>query len=53
MLLRVTGKGWKGRLWLTESTDNGGHWTFPKETGFTDNDSKFHFGRLGTARSTT
>ena len=21
MLLRVTGKGWKGRLWLTESTD--------------------------------
>jgi hypothetical protein len=23
MLLRVTGKGWKGRLWLTESNDDG------------------------------
>jgi len=46
MLLRVTGKGWKGRLWCTESRNNGVHWDFPRETGFTDNDSKFHFGRL-------
>ncbi|MEO6720048.1 MAG: exo-alpha-sialidase [Ferruginibacter sp.] len=45
-LLRVTGKGWKGRLWLTESNDNGKHWSRPNETAFTDNDSKFHFGRL-------
>jgi len=50
MLLRVTGKGWKGRLWVTESRDNGGHWSFPKETAFTDNDSKFHFGRLPDGR---
>ncbi|HEY5406050.1 MAG TPA: exo-alpha-sialidase [Ginsengibacter sp.] len=50
MLLRVTGKGWKGRLWLTESKDNGTHWSFPVETKFTDNDSKFHFGRLPDKR---
>ncbi len=50
MLLRVTGKGWKGRLWLTESKDNGTHWSFPVQTGFTDNDSKFHFGRLPDKR---
>jgi hypothetical protein len=46
MLLRVTGKGWKGRLWLTESKDNGKNWSRPVETAFSDNDSKFHFGRL-------
>lgn len=46
MLLRVTGKGWKGKLWLTESSDNGAHWSKPFETVFSDNDSKFHFGRL-------
>jgi len=45
-LLRVTGDGWKGKLWLTESKDDGVHWSLPVETGFTDNDSKFHFGRL-------
>ena len=45
-LLRVTGKGWKGKLWLTESKNNGISWSFPVETNFTDNDSKFHFGRL-------
>lgn len=50
MLLRVTGKGWKGRLWLTESRDRGAHWSFPVETAFTDNDSKFHFGRLPDKR---
>ena len=46
MLLRVTGKGWKGKLWLTESKDNGQSWLRPVETKFTDNDCKFHFGRL-------
>ncbi len=50
MLLRVTGKGWRGKLWLTESEDNGKHWSFPVETKFTDNDSKFHFGRLPDKR---
>ena len=46
MLLRVTGNGWKGRLWMTVSKDNGTHWSLPVETSFTDNDSKFHFGKL-------
>jgi hypothetical protein len=46
MLLRVTGKGWKGHLWLTESNNDGATWSKPLETAFTDNDSKFHFGRL-------
>lgn len=50
MLLRVTGKGWKGRLWLTESRDRGQHWSSAQETAFTDNDSKFHFGRLPDGR---
>lgn len=50
MLMRVTGKGWKGRLWVTESRDRGVHWSFPRETAFTDNDSKFHFGRLPDGR---
>jgi hypothetical protein len=45
-LLRVTGKGWKGRLWLTVSKDKGESWSLPEETNFTDNDSKFHFGKL-------
>lgn len=49
-LLRVTGNGWKGRLWLTQSKDNGVHWSFPVETNFSDNDSKFHFGRLPDKR---
>lgn len=45
-MLRVTGNGWKGRLWLTESKDNGEHWSLPVETAFTDNDSKFQFGKF-------
>lgn len=49
-LLRVTGKGWKGRLWLTESKDNGQSWSLHLETSFSDNDSKFHFGRLPDGR---
>jgi hypothetical protein len=49
-LLRVTGKGWKGKLWLTESNDMGIHWRLPVETDFTDNDSKFHFGILPDKR---
>jgi hypothetical protein len=50
MLLRVTGKGWRGRLWVTESKDNGETWSRPVETAFSDNDSKFHFGRLPDKR---
>ena len=50
MLMRATDDGWKGRLWLTESKDDGMHWSIPTETAFTDNDSKFHFGRLPDKR---
>ncbi|WP_419801510.1 exo-alpha-sialidase [Mucilaginibacter sp.] len=50
MLLRVTGKEWKGRLWLTESADNAQTWSKPQETLFSDNDSKFHFGHLPDGR---
>jgi len=50
MLLRVTGKGWKGKLWLIESDNDGTSWSKPTETAFTDNDSKFHFGRLPDKR---
>jgi hypothetical protein len=50
MLLRVTDDGWKGRLWMTVSKDNGTHWSLPTETSFTDNDSKFHFGKLPDGR---
>ena len=46
MLMRVTGQGWKGKLWLTESKDDGVTWSSPVEAPFSDNDSKFHFGRL-------
>jgi hypothetical protein len=49
-LLRVTGKGWKGRLWVTESKDKGQSWSFPVEAPFSDNDSKFHFGKLPDGR---
>ncbi len=34
------------RLWVTESADNGETWSEPVETEFTDNVTKFHFGRL-------
>ena len=46
MMLRSTDDGWKGHLWLTESRDDGANWSSAAETPFTDNDSKFHFGRL-------
>ncbi len=50
MLLRVTGEGHLGRLWVTESRDHGETWSTPTETGFSDNDAKFHFGRLPDGR---
>jgi hypothetical protein len=49
-LLRVTGKGWKGKLWQTTSSDNGLSWQKPVESGFTDNDSKFDLGQLPDGR---
>jgi hypothetical protein len=46
MLLRTTGPGYAGKLWVTESYDDGTTWSSPVETAFTDNNTKFHFGRL-------
>ena len=39
-----------GRLWVTESRDDGATWAPPVETDFTDNGTKFHFGRLPDGR---
>jgi len=49
-LFRVTGKGWKGKLWQSQSNNSAATWSLPVETGFTDNDSKFHFGQLPDKR---
>jgi hypothetical protein len=38
------------KLWVTESRDNGEHWSAPTETAFTDNVAKFHCGRLPDGR---
>ena len=50
MLLRSTGPAATGTLWLTECRDDGVSWSPPQETAFTDNDTKFHFGRLPDGR---
>ncbi len=50
MLLRATGPGYRGRLWVTESRDDGTTWGAPLETQFGDADTKFHFGRLPDKR---
>ena len=49
-LLRSTGRQFRHRLWLTESRDDGAAWSAPVETGFSDTDAKFHFGRLPDGR---
>ena len=46
MLLRSGTK----KLWVTESRDDGQTWSAPAETEFTDNVTKFHFGRLPDGR---
>ncbi len=46
MLLRSN----TGRLWVTESLDNAETWSNPIPTGFTNNSSKFHCGRLPDGR---
>jgi len=46
MLLRSNAE----RLWLTESHDDGTTWSTPKATDFSDNATKFHFGRLPDGR---
>lgn len=37
-------------LWVTESADDGATWSAPCPTRFTDNGTKFHFGRLPDGR---
>lgn len=37
-------------LWVSESRDNGENWSVPVPTGFSDNVSKFHLGRLPDGR---
>lgn len=46
MLLRTN----TDKLWLTESVDDGATWSVPRPTEFTDNATKFHFGRLPDGR---
>ena len=46
MLLRTN----TDRLWVTESADDGLTWSEPQPTGFSDNATKFHFGRLPDRR---
>ena len=46
MLLRTNTE----RLWLTESRDDGATWSPPRPTEFSDNATKFHFGRLPDGR---
>ena len=50
MLLRLTGRNHAGKLWLTESHDDETTWSAPVETDFSDNDTKFHVGRLPDGR---
>ncbi len=46
MMLRTN----TSRLWVTESGDDGTTWSAPRATAFTDNATKFHFGRLPDGR---
>ena len=50
MLLRATGAGHAGQLWLTESMDDGESWSPPQPVAFSDNDTKFHLGRWPDGR---
>jgi hypothetical protein len=40
----------ENHLWVTESSDDGATWSTPVSTEFTDNATKFHFGKLPDGR---
>ncbi len=50
MQLRNVSRAFLGRLWTTESRDNGTTWSPPALTAFSDWNTKFHFGRLPDGR---
>lgn len=50
MLLRAAGPQFQGRLWQTESYDDGVTWSPPRQGDFPDNNAKFQFGRLADGR---
>ena len=45
-------RSYTGFLWHAESRDDGETWSEPTRTAFTDNGTKFHFGRLPDGRFT-
>jgi len=50
MLLRGTSERCRCRLYVVESHDDGVTWSAPMKTSFSNNDSKFHMGRLPDKR---
>jgi BNR repeat-like domain len=50
MALRNAAAKHGGKLWLTESTDDGVSWSRPFESEFSDTNAKFHFGQLPDGR---
>jgi hypothetical protein len=50
MLLRAETRGFRWRLWQTDSDDDGATWCPAVETEYTDCNAKFHLGRLPDGR---
>ena len=50
MQLRNVSRAFLGRLWTTQSRDQGATWTPPALTSFSDWNTKFHFGGLPDGR---
>lgn len=49
-VIRMFLRSSEDRLWVSESVDDGATWSVPCVTGFSDNASKFHLGRLPDGR---
>lgn len=50
-LIRMLLRSGSDRLWVTESGDDGMSWSPPQPTEFSDNVTKFHFGKLPDGRT--